>query len=81
MNDDYVDVLNPKVKTLTFTKVNKNIGTQIDNPLNLKSSQIGKWDVVPVMGPDLETEKGIKFKSGLNSSFPVIYSSKYQNRG
>jgi hypothetical protein len=77
--DEYENVLDPKVKSFTFTKVNKLIGTPADFPKNFQTSLKGKWDVVPVLGPDLQVEKGIKFRS-VPSPFPVLYNSKYETR-
>ena len=80
MSDDYQNVLNPKVnKNLTFTKVNKLIGTVSDYPINLQTSLKGKWNVVPVLGPNMEVEKPFKFQSSL-PQFQNIYSSQYQTK-
>ena len=80
MSDDYQNVLNPKVnKNLTFTKVNRLIGTVSDYPINLQTSIKGKWDVVPVLGPNMEVEKPFKFQSSL-PHFQNIYSSQYQTK-
>ena len=79
-SEDYQKVLDNKVNmNLTFTKVNKLIGTTSDYPVNFQTSIRGKWDVVPVLGPDLEVEKPFKFKSS-SSQFPNIYSSQYQTK-
>jgi|688.fasta_scaffold231738_1 hypothetical protein len=78
---DYQNVLDPKVnKNLTFTKVNRLIGTVADYPMNLQTSLRGtKWNVVPVIGPDLEIEKQFKLK-GTSDNFPITYSSQYQTK-
>lgn len=80
MSDDYQKILDPKInQNLTFTKVNKLIGSTADYPINFQTSIKGKWDVVPVLGPNLEVEKPFKFQtSSLN--FPNIYSSQYQTK-
>ena len=77
--EDYVQVLNSNYKNLTFTKVNKLIGTPADFPKNFQTSLRGKWDVVPVLGPDLQTEKEIKLKTTLQN-FPITYLSKYKKK-
>ena len=79
MSDDYVKVLDTKVKNLTFTKVNKLIGTIADYPVNFQTSIKGKWDVVPVLGPDMEVEKPFKLKS-TSQNFPISYTSQYQTK-
>jgi hypothetical protein len=79
MSDDYEKVLNPQSKNLTFTKVNKLIGTPADYPVNFQTSIRGKWDVVPVLGPNLELEKPFKFQSS-SVEFPIKYSSRYQTK-
>lgn len=80
MSDDYQTVLNPKVNmNLTFSKVNKFIGTIADYPINLQTSIKGKWDVVPVLSPSIEVEKPYKFQSSL-PQFQNIYSSQYQTK-
>jgi hypothetical protein len=79
MSDDYVKVLNSDSKNLTFTKVNKLIGTSADYPINFQTSLKGKWDVVPVLGPDLQTEKGIKLKA-TSQNFPISYLSQYKTK-
>jgi len=79
MSDDYVKVLDTKVKNLTFTKVNKMIGTSADYPINLQTSIRGKWDVVPVIEPDGQVSKPLKLK-GVSQNFPISYSSQYQTK-
>jgi hypothetical protein len=80
MSDDYVKVLDKKINTnLTFSKVNKLIGTVADYPFNFQTSLKGKWDVVPVMEPDGEVSKPFKLKATSNQ-FPNIYSSQYQTK-
>jgi hypothetical protein len=79
MSDDYVKVLNSNVKNLTFSKVNKLIGTEYDYPVNFQTSIKGNWDVVPVLGPDMEVEKPFKLKA-TSQTFPVSYSSQYQTK-
>lgn len=79
MSDDYVKVLNSDSKNLTFTKVNKLIGTSADYPINFQTSLKGKWDVVPVLRPDLQTEKGIKLKA-TSQNFPISYLSQYKTK-
>jgi hypothetical protein len=79
-SEDYQKVLDNKVNmNLTFTKVNKLIGTTADYPVNFQTSIRGKWDVVPVLGPNMEVEKPFKFQSS-SSQFPNIYSSQYQTK-
>lgn len=80
MSDDYHTISNPKVKlNLTLSKVNKLIGTAYDYPVNFQTSIKGKWDVVPVIGPDLQLEKPFKFQS-VSPEFPIGYSSQYQTK-
>ena len=79
MSDDYVKVLDSKVKNLTFSKVNKFIGTVDDYPVNFQTSLRGKWDVVPVIEPDGESSKPFKLKS-TSQNFPISYSSQYQTK-
>lgn len=79
MSDDYVKVLDTKVKNLTFTKVNKNIGTTADYPVNFQTSIRGKWDVVPVLEPDGENSKLFKLKA-TSQIFPISYTSQYQTK-
>ena len=79
MSDDYVRVLDKKVNNLTFTKVNKLIGTVSDYPVNFQTSIKGKWDVVPVIEPDGETSKPFKLKA-TSQNFPISYSSQYQTK-
>ena len=79
-SEDYQKVLDNKVNmNLTFSKVNKFIGTTADYPVNFQTSLKGKWDVVPVLGPDMEVEKPFKFQSTSNQ-FPNMYSSQYQTK-
>lgn len=79
-SDDYQTILNPKVnKNLTFSKVNPFIGSAYNYPVNFQTSIKGKWDVVSVMGPDLEPEKRFKLQS-TSAQFPISYSSQYQTR-
>jgi hypothetical protein len=77
--DEYENVLDPKKNSFTFTKVNKLTGTPADFPKNFQTSLKGKWDVVPVLRPDLQTDKGFKLKT-TQSPFPVLYNSKYETR-
>lgn len=80
MSDDYVKVLDDKVNmNLKFSKVNKLTGTVADYPVNFETSIRGKWDVVPVLGPNMEVEKPFKFQS-MTNQFPNIYSSQYQTK-
>ena len=79
MSDDYVKVLNSNINNLTFSKVNKYIGTAYNYPVNFQTSIKGKWDVIPVLGPDLEVEKPFKLKS-TSQNFPITYSSQYQTK-
>ena len=79
-SEDYQKVLDNKVNmNLTFSKVNKFIGTTADYPVNFQTSLKGKWDVVPVLGPDMEVEKPFKFQS-VSNQFPNMYSSQYQTK-
>ena len=80
MSDEYEKILDSKVaKNLTFTKVNKLIGTPADYPVNFQTALKGKWDVVSVLGPDLEVEKPFKFQTS-SRDFPNMYESKYQTK-
>jgi hypothetical protein len=80
MSDDYQNILDPKInQNLTFTKVNKLIGSTADYPINFQTSIKGKWDVVPVLGPNLEVEKPFKFQTS-SSNFPNMYLSQYQTK-
>lgn len=75
-NDEgYVKIFEDK-SSFTFEKSNNNIGK-----VNFQSAPIkGKWVVFPVIAPDLETEKGLKFQSSSSSVFPSIYNTKYQTK-
>lgn len=79
MSDDYVKVLDSKVKNLTFSKVNKSIGTVSDYPVNFQTAIRGKWDVVQVIEPDGQTSKPFKLKA-TSQNFPISYSSQYQTK-
>jgi len=80
MSDDYQKILDPKInKNLTFSKVNKLIGTVADYPVNFQTSIRGKWDIVPVMEPDGEVSKPFKLKA-TSQNFPISYSSQYQTK-
>uniref|UniRef100_A0A6C0I7J9 Uncharacterized protein n=1 Tax=viral metagenome TaxID=1070528 RepID=A0A6C0I7J9_9ZZZZ len=80
MSDDYVKVLDNKVnKNLTLSKANKLIGTVADYPVNFQTSIRGNWDVVKVLGPDLEVEKPYKFQSS-SLQYPNMYLSQYQTK-
>lgn len=79
MSDDYVKVLDSKVKNLTFSKVNNLIGSVADYPVNFQTSIRGKWDVVPVIEPDGETSKPFKLKA-TSQNFPISYTSQYQTK-
>jgi len=79
MSDDYVKVLDSKVKNLTFSKVNNLIGSVADYPVNFQTSIRGKWDVVPVIEPDGEPSKPFKLKA-TSQNFPISYTSQYQTK-
>ena len=80
MSDDYVKVLDKKTNmNLTFTKVNKLIGTVADYPVNFQTSLRGKWDVIPVIEPDGQISKPFKLKA-TSQNFPITYSSQYQTK-
>lgn len=80
---EYEKIFDSKTnKNLTFSKVSPFIGTVADYPVNFQTAIKGKWDVVPVLGPDLQVEKPFKLKatSQTSQTFPILYSSQYQTK-
>lgn len=77
---EYEKIFDSKTnKNLTFSKVSPFIGTVADYPVNFQTAIKGKWDVVPVLGPDLQVEKPFKLKA-TSQTFPILYSSQYQTK-